>query len=391
VSDASLSSATEPLEVRLRDLRPTERPVIIVGRVVSSERREITRRADGGKRPVLSGLLSDGTATVRFTWWDPPSEPLERGTVLRAGPVQVREYRGRPEVSFTWRTRVEPASDSDLPTLSPEELPMRSIGQLRDGDEGFRLEVRLFRLSSKTVPVGEERRLLFEGILADRTGSIGFTAWSDFRLKDGEALRIVGGYVRAFRGRPQLTLDERSHIERIDGSTLPTVAAWESAPARTISEVEVSRGGDLVRIEGTIIGLMPPSGVVYRCPTCRRTLSSGLCRLHGTVTGEPDLRARLVVDDGTGVATVSTERPATEALWDRTLPECLAQLREQPDPSRLEEQLFESVFGRRVRATGRAVLDDFGLTVYPDSVEPGGPPNVDPAEELRSRLARSAT
>ena len=97
-----------PPEIRLRDLRPTPSPVEIIARVVSLERREITRRSDGSRRPLLSGLLSDGTATVRFTWWDPPREGIERGTVLRAAGAEVREFRGRPELTFNWKTRVEP-------------------------------------------------------------------------------------------------------------------------------------------------------------------------------------------------------------------------------------------------------------------------------------------
>ncbi|MGI0156425.1 MAG: OB-fold nucleic acid binding domain-containing protein, partial [Thermoplasmata archaeon] len=68
----------------MRDLRPTSPPVEVVARVVSVERREVTRRSDGSRRPLLSGLLHDGTGTVRFTWWDPPREGIERGTVLRA-------------------------------------------------------------------------------------------------------------------------------------------------------------------------------------------------------------------------------------------------------------------------------------------------------------------
>ncbi|EQD54835.1 replication factor A, partial [mine drainage metagenome] len=109
-----MTEATEPAsptDTRLRDLRPTDAPVQILGRVVTVERREYTNTADGRRRPFLSGLLSDGTATVRFTWWEPPAEGVDRGTVLRAVNAQVREFRGRPEVSFGYRTRVAPASE----------------------------------------------------------------------------------------------------------------------------------------------------------------------------------------------------------------------------------------------------------------------------------------
>lgn len=373
-----------PVEVRLRDLRPTERPIVIVARVVTAERREITRRADGGRRPVLSGLLSDGTATVRFTWWDPPREEIERGTILRAGPVQIREFRGRAEVSFNWRTRVAPASESDLPSLRAEDLPTSRVATLSDGDEGFRLEVRVAKVQPKQVSVGEERRLVFEGLLLDASGTIGFSAWSDFGLKEGEAVRIVGGYVRAFRGRAQVSLDERSHVERIDGRELPTLDDWHRAGPTPVGLVAAANGGEYVLLEGRVVGLSPPSGLVYRCPTCRRTVTKGLCRLHGSVTGEADLRARLVLDDGSGAATVNVGREDTERLWGRDLASCLDQLREQPDPTVLEEQLFEAVFGRRLRVAGRATADEFGVTLYPETVvEVTGDVASDPVDVVR--------
>src|SRR5579862_8428563 len=83
--------------------------VHVVGRVVSARRRDVLRRTDGGRRPLLSGVLSDGTASLRFTWWDPPKEGIERGTILRAVGAEVREYRGRAELVFTWKTRIGPA------------------------------------------------------------------------------------------------------------------------------------------------------------------------------------------------------------------------------------------------------------------------------------------
>jgi len=351
-------------------------PVIIVARVVSAERREITRRSDGGRRPVLSGLLSDGTATVRFTWWDPPAEEVERGMVLRAGPIQLREFRGRPEITFTWKTRVAPASEADLPELKEDELPVRTVAELADGDEGFRLQVRIARVEAKTVSVGQERRLLHEGVAFDRSGSIPFTAWSDFRLSEGAAVRIVGAYVGVFRGQAQMILDERAHVQPSEGSELPSLEEWRTPIATAIGLLEAGRGSSHATVEGTVVGLSPPSGLVFRCPTCGRGVANGLCRAHGAVEGIPDLRARVVLDDGTGALTLNLDRIATERLWGGTLEAALAGLRERPDPGRIEEGIHTALFGRRLVATGRASADDFGLTMYPDEVRivPAGGP-----------------
>jgi replication factor A1 len=366
----TVPDATPPVpETRLRELRVTTSPVEVVARVVSVERREVTRRSDGGRRPLLSGLLSDGTATVRFTWWDPPREGIERGLILRAIGAEVREFRGRPELTFSWKTQVEAASPAELPRVSAEDLPLKSVRDLASRDEGFRLRVRVVRVQPKSVTVGVERRVVHEGLLADRTGSVAFSSWSDFQLAPGEAVEIAGGYLRSFRDRPQVVLDDRSTVSRIDPGDLPDPAELLHAAPRPIARVEDDGGGDAVAVEGVVVGLLPPSGLVYRCPTCRRSVKSGICRVHGQVDGQPDLRARIVLDDGTGALTVNAGRTDTEHLWGVTLADARARMRDQPDPSLLEEQLLGALLGRRLRVRGQGTRDDFGVTIQPESIE----------------------
>ncbi len=380
------SPPPEPPETRLRDLRVPTSPVEIVARILSVERREITRRSDGGRRPLAAGFLSDGTATVRFTWWDPPREGIERGSVVRAVGAEVREFRGRPELVFTWKTRVAPASPVELPRVAESELPLKPVRELAARDEGFRLRVRVVRVQPKSVTVGAERRVVHEGLFADRSGTMPFSSWSDFGLTVGEAVQVAGGYVREFRSRPQIVLDERSTVTRIDEPDLPEAAAISQSGPRSIARVEEEGGGDAVAVEGIVVGLLPPSGLVYRCPTCRRSVKSGICRVHGQVDGQADLRARLVLDDGTGALTVNAGRAETERLWGVTLAEAKSRLRDVPDPSLLEEQLLESVLGRRLRVRGQGTKDDFGVTIQPESIEPVDVDLDAAASELSLRL-----
>ncbi|HYA10354.1 MAG TPA: hypothetical protein VEH10_01595 [Thermoplasmata archaeon] len=383
---AAAPSGEELPELRLRDLVGVSPLVHVVGRVVTVRRREVVRRSDGGRRPLLSGLLSDGSASVRFTWWDPPREGIERGTILRAVGAEVREFRGRPELVFTWKTRIGPAGPAELPPLDGDRLPLRTVRDLHDGDEGFRLEARVLAVQPKPVSVGEERRIVHEGSIADATGAIAFSSWSDFALRPGEAVRFAGGYVRAFRGRRQLVLDERAVVVRIDPAGLPEPAEWLRRAPRPIADVEDDGGGEATAIEGLVVAVLPPSGLVYRCPECRRLITSGLCRVHGAVSGTADLRVRLVLDDGTGAATVAAGRAATEQLWGLTLAQARERLRELPDPSVLEEHLVEAVVGRRLVVRGSATRDDFGLTVTPESIEPVEIDLEAAAEDLAARL-----
>jgi replication factor A1 len=382
--------ANGPREVRLRDLRPSETPVEFVARVVTCSRREVTRKSDGSRRPLLSGLLSDGTATVRFTWWDPPREGVERGTVLRAVAPEVREFRGRPEVTFTWRSRVGPASEAELPRVDPAEVPLLPVRDLAPPAEGVRVRARVVRVAERSVSVGEERRVVFEGLLADRSGAVSFSSWADFRLKAGESVEVLGGYLRSFRGRPQLVLDERATVRRIDGEGLPALEEVLTAPSRSIAQVEDEGGGASVTVEGRVVGLLPPSGLVYRCPQCRRSVQAGVCRVHGAVTGEADLRARIVLDDGTGALTVNAGRSDTERLWGTTLEACRARLREQPDPTVLEGELLDALLGRRLRVRGSGTKDDFGVTITPEEIVTAEVDLESSAEELSRRFGGPA-
>lgn len=377
-------------ETRLSDLARAAAPVHVVGRLVLVRRREVVRRTDGQKRPVLSGVLSDGTAGVRFTWWDPPPEGIDRGTIVRAVGAEVRTFRERPELVFTWKTRVGLAGPAELPAVDVEGLPLRPLAELAVDDEGFRLEVRVVRVAPRGVNVGEEQRVVHEGIFADASGSVAFSAWSDFGLVAGEAVRIAGAYVREFRRRRSVVLDERTSVTRLDGRGLPEPAEVLGRRPRLISELEDAGGGEAVAIEGLVVGLLPPSGLVYRCRTCRRIVAGGICRVHGQVDTTPDLRARLVVDDGTGGSTVSAGRSITEQLWGVGLPEVLRRLQETPDPTVLQQQLSEAVVGRRVRVRGAAITDDFGLTIDPESVEPVEVDLDSAAEELSARLSGGA-
>ncbi len=380
------SDVGEIPEQRLRDVGASSPLVHVVGRFVSVRRREVLRRSDGSRRPLLTGWLSDGSATIRCTWWDPPHEGIERGTIVRAVGAEVREFRGRPELVFTWKTKVAEAGPAELPRVDGEEFPFRTVRDLESGAEGFRLEVRVVTVRPKPVSVGEERRIVYEGLVADRSGTLAFSSWSDFGLTPGEAVRLSGGYVRSFRGRRQLVLDERALVVRVEGGDLPEPAELLHRPPRPIADLEEEGGGEAAAVEGLVVGLLPPSGVVYRCPNCRRIVTSGLCRLHGAVAGVADLRARIVLDDGTGAATVAAGREATERLWGITLEVARARLRELPDPSVLEEQLHEAVVGRRLRVRGSASKDDFGLTIDPEVIEPAEVDLEAAADELAQRL-----
>ncbi|MCI4323682.1 MAG: hypothetical protein L3K03_06660 [Thermoplasmata archaeon] len=375
-------------ETRLRDLRAGSAPVAIVARIVTAERREVVRKSDGGRRPVLSGLVSDGTATVRFTWWDPPKEDVDRGSVLRASPVEVREFRGAIELTLGWRTKAAPASPSELPELTDEERRPRPLADLKTRQEGFVILARIAQISEKAVTVGADRRIVFEGILEDANDDLAFTAWTDFRLRVGETVRIGGGYVGTFRGLRRLTLDERAQVDRVDAKLVPpSTRSMERVPLGRLAE---GSGSERTRIIGRVVGLQPPSGLVARCPSCHRRTDAGACRVHGMVTPEPDLSARAVIDDGTGTLSANLDRAIIERLTGRTLDDYRRLLAARADASAVEAELADSLFGRRLELEGPVRRDEYGLSMDPREVHEQELDLTVAAKALRQRASRGA-
>lgn len=362
---------TEPQELRLRDVREGVARLRVIARVLTAERREIPRKDGSGKLKVLSGLLSDGSATLRFSWWDPPAADIERGSVLRVSNPQVRSWRDRKELSFGWKTQVELASEMELPPLREEEFVKRILSEIRPGEEGLRVRVRILFSESRRLTIGERERVIRSGLLADPSGRVPFTAWSDLDLPAGTVVELCGASVRTFQGELQLSLDERTRVEALEESDLPPTPGPEEEPPREIGRLEeraagrTSRNGRCV-VEGVVVEVRSPSGLVQRCPACSRSLQKGTCREHGAVHGEPDLRARLVVDDGTGVVTAQLSRSVVEVVLGMGLPQALELAREKLDASAVQGRLTDRTVGRRVRLLGRAVPGEWGITFFVD-------------------------
>lgn len=373
-------------ELRLRDLRAGLPPVHVLGRIVSVTKKEVTGRTDGRRRTVLSGLLTDGTATVRFTWWDPPSDGVDPGTVLRAVNAQVREFRHRPELSFGWSTRVQPASELEIPPVDPSELPLRGLATLEPGEEGYRLEARVQDVIDRTVTVREDRRTIHSGHLSDGTGTVPFTAWVDFRLRPGDTVRIIGGYVRRFRGVSEVTLDERTHVEAIPNEGVAASPA-PTEPGPALGQLAGGSRGTEVRVLGRVVALGSPSGVVHRCSQCGRVLRDGLCRVHAAVEGVPDFRVRLMLDDGTGVAAVDLSRALSEAITGTTLEQLLTRSRQPSGGPALEREIRSNLLGQSFGVTGRVRVDEFGTTLVPTSIDRLPPGGGAPFDRLVARLA----
>jgi replication factor A1 len=95
-----------------------------------------------------------------------------------------------------------------------------------------------------------------------------------------------------------------------------------------------------------------------RCPVCSRVIQNGECSIHGKVSGKPDLRLKLVLDDGTGSVSSILNRELTEKLLGKTLEEC-----KKMNESVLLDEINKMLFAHKISMRGNALGDEFGTSL----------------------------
>jgi len=331
------------------DLKPEQRSVHLLCRIVSINPREI--QVKGEARKIFYGILGDETGTIPFTAWK--DFELEKGMVVNIANAYMKEWQGSIKVNFGDRTRISQADASGIPEVNAEPRTYK-VKDLHGGITTVEVTARILEIKEREIEVSGQKKKVFSGILGDETGKAQFTAWYDFKLKEGSVVKISGGYVKAWKGIPQFTFDEKATVEKLDTNTI--LKKDVKAQKMPLSEL-VERNGALdVEVEGTVIEIRKGSGLVVRCPECNRVLQNNSCVTHGPVKGISDVRMKLVIDDGTGSVSAILGKNLTEKILGQSM-----------DMSAMDENFVEkmniSLFGHRVSLQGNALGDQFGVTV----------------------------
>lgn len=358
----------------LHELVPGEQSVNLLVRIVSANEKDVT--VEGEAKRIVYGILGDPTTTVPFTAWERLPIALARGDVIRVQNAYTKEYRGQVQVNFGVRTVVTEEAPDALPEYKPgagqpyvgKPTPVRVV-DLRAGASNIAVTARILSVERREVEVDGTPKAVFSGVLADETGKSQFSAWKDFELKDDEVVRIEGAYVKSWRGIPQISFDERATITRLKPDLLPPAAVLSVSPRMWIEDLAERGGGADVTVRGILIDLREGSGLVYRCPECRRVLRKGACRIHGEVKGEPDLRVKAVLDDGSGALTAVFDRELTEALLDKSLDACIAAAKEAMSTDVVRDELADLLVAQPIEVRGNVTSDDYGLMMIVGSAK----------------------
>lgn len=331
----------------LADLQPNTRNVKLVTQVVSITPKDIMVK--GKPKTIFTGLLRDESGTLPFTAWDKPV--FNEGDVVEIANAYTREWRGKIQLNFGNQVMIEKKEKDALPkeTFEPKKISIDEITPLIGTVE---LTARVLSVEQKEITVDDQNKTLFTGVLGDSTGKIPFTAWKDFDISDDSTIHIKGGYIKSFRGMPQINLDENATVKKQKKQIKK-----EDIPTRSVQLYELNDKPGMydVEVSGTVIELQQGSGIILRCPECNQVLREEGCRIHGTVDGTVDLRIKCVVDDGTGSVKTIFNKDQTENLIGKTLEEC-----KQMNPEELQSIMYDTLFARIVNMKGNALQDGFG-------------------------------
>lgn len=239
----------------------------------------------------------------------------------------------------------------------PELTLVQDIAELREGMKGVILRARVI-----TFHTGQRRSQDGEyhfGMLGDSKGTIGFTAWSDFDISPGMAILIKNAFVRSFKGKLELSMNEQTSISILDDvdGLYPSI---KEGMAGTITELH--SGSKRVDVECRIIEFSRDEVVVNDDPrmiirgvaadhsgridiTCwdELPLELGRCyRIQGGNVKEYRGIMKLNLDAGTMIKGISDDRlPPMDDLL-------------APRDSRLMD-LLEGRFSGQVRIRGTVI------------------------------------
>ena len=339
---------------KIAELQGDEMMVNITAKLVFVEKKEITVK--GATKTIFSGIAGDETGTAPFTIWSDEGD-YEKGSVYVFNKAYTKRFKDQVQINIGSRGSVTPAEGVTIEVAGKPAAPAKtvSIGEITDKDNSVTVTGKILDISPRNVTVRGEDRTVWGGMIADATGKIQFSVWEDLGLTAGSVVTIENAYIRSWKGIPQLNIGNNSVVSA-SNADLGDVSSGSAM--RTVEEISRAGGIDIT-ISGIIVDVKTGSGLIKRCPECRRSIVNGSCSVHGVVSNPvSDLRLKTTLDDGTGAISVIIGRSDTEKLSGITLDEAEASARDLGDPSAISNRIAAKVILKRITVTGNVIADD---------------------------------
>jgi len=304
------------------------------GFFVTADVRVLRVRDNPHETISMSGLVGDETGTVALiVWKDADVMPLEEGncytlknvsTGFRNG--KVRLYVNRNSSIFECDREIAADQSADDETMNE----IRRVSDLTGDGIWTDIRVKVFRLWENA-----HESISQAGLVGDETGLVRMTVWKTSgcpAMSEGKCYLIRNAVTNEMNGRISLSLNRLSVVEELD------------------DDIEINFAK--TSFSGCGVDVRSGSGLIRRCPECRKMLQKSSCPDHGKVTGISDLRIKGVIDDGKVTQEVIIGKELTEQILGMTLDEALALAAETLEPEIIAEKIRKLFIGRYFRVTG---------------------------------------
>ncbi|RQW78617.1 MAG: replication protein A [Methanothrix sp.] len=308
-----------------------------------------------------TGLVGDGTGSMKFVKWTKAGLPnLELGKSYLLKNVVTDEFQGRFSVKLNRTSQIE-LLETEV-EAKPASLAAQPLKIVEIAEPG-----RWVDLTVKVTQLWEANSdaISQSGLIGDDTGTIKFVKWVKAELpnlEEGKSYRLKNLVTDEFQGRFSVKLNRTSQIEPLD--------------------VDIEVGSQSVEFTGALVDVQKGSGLIKRCPICKRSLAKGVCSDHGKVEGTYDLRIKAVIDDGRRVQDVLINRETTERLVGLTLDAAKQMAMEALDHEVVRSMIEGKLVGRYFSVTGPRV-DRYILV---ESINEAPPVTVSQINELMSTV-----
>ena len=281
-----------------------------------------------------TGLIGDGSGSMKFVKWTKSELPnLELGQSYLLKKVVTDEFQGRFSVKLNRTSQIEPLEKEVEARPASKAAQAAKVVEITEPGLWVDLKVKVAQLwEANSDSISQS------GLVGDETGSIKFVKWvkADLpNLEEGKSYLLRNLVTDEFQGRFSVKLNRTSQIEPLD--------------------VDVEIGSQAAEFSGALVDVQKGSGLIKRCPVCKRSLAKGVCSEHGKVDGTYDLRIKAVLDDGRRVQDVLINRETTERLVGLTLDDAKQMAMEALDHEVVRGLIESKLMGRYFSITGPRV------------------------------------
>ena len=363
----------EGVERTLADVQATDKNIDLKVKVLSINPKTVT--VQGTEKEIYYGLFADTSMVRPFTAWN--DFQINKNDIIQVKSAYVKDWRGELQINLGNTSSVETIDDASLAALDSSSIPTSlpsteyKVEDLNSGLSNITMIGRILSVDQRTVTVDGQNKDIYTGTIADDTGKLAYTAWSNFDLKPGEVIKVTGAYIRSWRGVPKLNFDDRMELERLDDDVLPSIDELDLDKNISIITILEKGGGMDISAEGTILDIKEGSGLIWRCPECKRVLRNNECMVHGAQEGVPDLRVKCVIDDGSGAIIAVLNADLTSKLLGKTVEECIREAKDKgPDyPKSIMDELDKILLLTPLHVKGTVTTDDYGAMMICTDVE----------------------